>query len=59
MVAESCISEMVGSVRARMSLAVVRLNTFLLRGARGGRSMRPLLHDGAVFDALDRGVNES
>ena len=41
-----------------MSLAVVRSNTLLLRGARGGRSMIPLLHDGAAFDALDRGMNE-
>ena len=44
---------------ARISLAVVRSNTLLLRGARGGKSMRPLLHDGAAFDALDRGMNES
>ena len=52
-------SKMVGFVRARMSLAVVRSNTLLLRGARGGRLMRLLLHDGAAFDALDRGMNES
>ena len=52
-------SKMMGFVRARMSLTVVRSNTLLLRGARGGRSMIPLLHDGAAFDALDREVNES
>ena len=52
-------SKMVGFVHTRMPLAVVHSNTLLLRGARGGRLMKPLLHDGAAFDALDRGVNES
>ena len=31
----------------------------LLHGANAGRPMRPLLHDGATFDALDRGMNQS
>ena len=52
-------SEMVGFVRARMSLAVVCSNTLLLHGARGRRLLRPLLHDGAAFDALERGMNDT
>jgi hypothetical protein len=47
-------SEMVGFVRARMSLAVIRANTLLLRGARVGRAMRPELDGSASFSALAR-----
>ena len=48
-------SEMVGFVRARrMSLAVIRSNTLLLRGARVGRAMRPELDGSASFSALAR-----
>jgi hypothetical protein len=50
-------SEMVGFVRARMSLAVIRSNTLLLRGARVGRAFRPELLDGAAFSAME-GVRE-
>jgi hypothetical protein len=50
-------SEMVGFVRAQMSLAVIRSNTLLLRGARVGRAWRPELLDGAAFSAME-GVRE-
>jgi len=52
-------SEMVGFVHARMSLAVVCSNTLLLCGARAGVALRPLLYDGAAFDALDSAMNDS
>ena len=48
-------SEMVGFVRGRMSLAVIRSNTRLLRGARGGKARRPDIEDSAGMEAL--GVN--
>ena len=47
-------SEMAGYVRARMSLAVVRQNTLLLRGARS-RPPRPSIGDGASFEVLRGG----
>ena len=47
-------SEMVGFVRSRMSLAIIRSNTLMLRGARQGRAFRPELDDSAAFDALSR-----
>ncbi|KAL7532614.1 hypothetical protein ACHAXR_004744 [Thalassiosira sp. AJA248-18] len=47
-------SEMVGFVRQRMSLAVIRSNTLLLRGPRNGRAFRPTVEDGAAFSAMDR-----
>ena len=50
-------SEMVGFVRARMSLSVIRSNTLMLRGARVGRAFRPELTDGAAFSAME-GVRE-
>ena len=45
-------SEMAGFVRARMSLAIVRSNTMLLRGSRIGRAARLVVDDGAKFDAM-------
>ena len=45
-------SEMVGFVRARMSLVVIRSNTLLLRGARVGRAFRPDIADAAAFNAM-------
>ena len=48
-------SEMCGFVRARMSLAIVRSNSLLLRGPRdkGARiRQRPELTDGAVMALL-------
>ena len=42
-------SEMVGYVRARMALAVVRSNTLLMRGSRQRRSQRPLIDEGAAM----------
>ncbi len=46
-------SEMVGFVRTRISVAIVRSNTLLLRGARGdGRATRPAAEDGAGADAM-------
>ena len=45
-------SEMAGFVRARMSLAIVRSNTMLLRGSRIGRAARLVVDDGARFDAM-------
>ena len=39
-----------GFVRTRMSIAIVRSNTLLLRGARGnGRAARPVLEDAAAL----------
>jgi len=46
-------SEMVGYVHSRMSLSIIRSNTLLLRGARAGRSLRPVIEDGAIFNAID------
>ncbi len=47
-------SEMVGFVRTRMSIAIVRANTLLLRGARSNtRAMRPVLEDAAALNAMD------
>jgi hypothetical protein len=46
-------SEMVGFVRTRMSVAIVRANTLLLRGARSqGRAVRPVLEDAAALNAF-------
>ena len=42
-------SEMVGYVRARMALAVVRSNSLLMRGSRQKRSQRPLIDEGAAM----------
>ena len=47
-------SEMVGFVRGRMSLAVIRSNTMLLRGARADRAWKPVIEDGAGVEALGR-----
>jgi hypothetical protein len=47
-------SEMVGFVRGRMSLAVIRSNTMLLRGARAGRAWKPVIEDSAGVEALGR-----
>ena len=47
-------SEMCGFVKARMSLAVVRSNTLLLRGGRAGRAARPMVKEGVVFQAIER-----
>ena len=45
-------SEMVGYVRRRMALAVVRANSLLLRGSRERRNRtRPFITDGAAMDA--------
>ena len=46
---------MCGFVRARMSLAIVRYNTLLLRSARDKEAcilQRPYLADGSVMDLL-------
>src|SRR5210317_239205 len=46
-------SEMVSFVRTRMSVAIVRSNTLLLRGARtNGRAARPVLEDAAALNAF-------
>ena len=47
-------SEMVGFVRGRMSLAVIRANTMMLRGARSGRAWKPVIEDSAGVEALGR-----
>ena len=45
-------SEMVGYVRRRMALAVVRANSLLLRGSRDrSNRARPFISDGAAMDA--------
>jgi hypothetical protein len=47
-------SEMVSFVRTRMSIAIVRSNTLLLRGARNhGRAMRPVIEDAAALNAME------
>ena len=45
-------SEMAGFVRARMSLAIVRSKTMLLRGSMIGRAARLVVDDGDRFDAM-------
>jgi len=50
-------SEMVGFVRARMSLAIVRSNTLLLRGSRVPFARRPEIEDGARFETME-GIRE-
>ena len=47
-------SEMVGFVRGRMSLAIIRSNTMLLRGAQAGRAWKPQIEDSAGVEALGR-----
>ena len=48
-------SEMVGFVRGRMALSVIRSNTMLLRGARSSwRFCRPDIVDGAGLEAVAR-----
>ncbi|KAL7523651.1 hypothetical protein ACHAXR_000265, partial [Thalassiosira sp. AJA248-18] len=47
-------SEMVGFVRSRMSLAIIRSNTLLLRGARQGSANRPEIDGSASFTAMER-----
>jgi hypothetical protein len=48
-------SEMVGYVKGRMSIAVVRANTMMLRGSRtGGARAMPRVDNGAAFDAIGR-----
>ena len=52
-------SEMVGFVRGQMSLAVIRANTMLLRGARSSRRFcRPEIEDGAGMEAIVGGDAE-
>ena len=47
-------SEMVSFVRTRMSIAIVRSNTLLLRGARNhGQAMRPVIEDAAALNAME------
>jgi hypothetical protein len=41
---------MVGYVRVRMALAVVRSNSLLLRGSRKRRSSRPFIDEGAAME---------
>ena len=48
--------EMVGYVRGRMSLAVVRSNTMVLRGARSSRRFIPAVEDVAAYE-FERGLN--
>ena len=46
-------SEMVGFVRGRLSLAVIRSNTMLLRGARSSRRFcLPEIEDSAGMEAM-------
>ena len=47
-------SELCGIVRARMSLAVVRNNTLLLRGTRMGKSATFQAEDGAALQGVER-----
>ena len=46
-------SEMVGFVRARMSLAIVRSNTRLLHEARTSQPQRLSMEDGTAMLAMD------
>ena len=50
-------SEMVRFVRSRMSLAVIRSNTMMLRRARVGRVFRPTIQDGAAIEIMRVGNN--
>ena len=45
-------SEMVGYVRGRMRIAVIRSNTVLLRGARVHKWTVPWLWDDAEYEAM-------
>ena len=48
-------SKMVGYVKGRMSIAIVRANTMMLRGSRtGGARAIPRVDDGAAFEAIGR-----
>ena len=48
-------SEMVGFVRGRMSLAVIKSNTMMLRGARSSRRFcLPVIEDSAGMEAMGR-----
>ena len=47
-------SKLCGIVRARMSLAVVRNNTLLLRGTRMGKSATFQAEDGAALQGVER-----
>ena len=49
--------EMVGFVRAIMSLAIVRSNTLLLHGSRVPFARRPEIKDGARFETME-GIRE-
>ena len=45
-------SEMAGFVRSRMSLAIIRSNTMLLRGARSSRRFAPMIQAGCEFNVM-------
>ena len=45
-------SEMAGFVKSRMSLAIIRSNTMLLRGSRTSRRFVPAIQAGCEFDAM-------
>ena len=45
-------SEMAGFVRARMALAVVRMNTHLLCGSRVPFGRKPVIQDGAAYESM-------
>ena len=47
-------SKMVGFIRGRMLLAIIRSNTILLRGARAGRAWKPVIEDSAGVEVLGR-----
>jgi len=49
---ERSYSEMAGFVKSRMSLAIIRSNTMLLRGARSSRRFVPAIQAGCEFDAM-------
>ena len=49
---ERAYSEMAGFVKSRMSLAIIRSNTMLLRGARSSRRFAPAIQAGCEFDAM-------
>ena len=49
---ERTYSKMAGFVKSRMTLAIIRSNTMLLRGACSSRRFAPAIQAGCEFDAM-------
>ena len=55
---ESPYSEMMGYIRGRMGMAVVRANTMMLRGSHSRRRFIPVVEDTAAFVAQEVGESD-